>query len=41
MMSKFGLDKNEIINIIEPLMVQYQMKEISKESLLSLVKSQI
>ena len=41
MMSKFGLDKNEIINIIEPLMVQYQMKEKSKESLLSLVKSQI
>lgn len=40
-MSKFGLNKKEIINIIEPLMDKYQMEKKSKESLLSLVKNQI
>ena len=40
-MSKFELDKKVILNIIEPLMDQYQMKQKSKESLLSLVQNQI
>lgn len=40
-MSKFGLEKDEIINIIEPLMNQYGMKKKSKEDLLTLVKQQI
>ena len=40
-MPKFELDKKVILNIIEPLMDQYQMKQKSKESLLSLVQNQI
>lgn len=40
-MSKFGLEKNEIFDIIEPLMDQYGLNEKSKESLLSLVKDQL
>ena len=40
-MSKFGCKKEKIINIIEPLMDQYKMKQKSKESLLSLVNNQI
>ena len=40
-MSKFGLEKKEIINIIEPLLDKYQMKQNSKQSLLSLIKNQI
>jgi len=40
-MSKFGLEKNEIFDIIEPLMDQYGLNGKSKESLLSLVKDQL
>lgn len=40
-MSKFGLEKNEIYDIIEPLMNQYELEEKSKEALLSLVKEQL
>lgn len=40
-MSKFGLNKKDIISVIEPLMDKYQIKQTSKESLLSLVKKQI
>lgn len=39
-MSQFGLEKNEILDIIEPLLDQYGLNEKSKESLLSLVKEQ-
>ena len=40
-MSKFGIEKNEIIDIIEPIINKYIINKKSKESLLSLAKSQI
>ena len=40
-MSQFGLEKNKILDIIEPLLDQYGLNEKSKESLLSLVKEQL
>jgi hypothetical protein len=40
-MSKFGIEKNEILNVIEPLINQNIVNKKSKESLLSLAKTQI
>ena len=40
-MSKFGIEKKEILDIIEPLINKYIINKKSKESLLSLAKSQI
>ena len=40
-MSKFGIEKKEILDIIEPLINKYIINKKSKEYLLSLAKSQI